>query len=431
MKQKLKLRIYEKQDEDTWSSDYSELNITDIDASVGIKTTKDTWSFTLPNPNQINKDTVHIDDRIQIFFYTGSLNTSSDLIMDGNVTRITQTINEKTRKIKVQGSNRTEELLGVLVQLSFNNYQKDISEVIQEIIDKVNNQNRKITGDDKFISTNINSTKLDGSAFPKKLFTSAYKPAYELIEKYSTDEYTEDGSYMFWIDSNNTLHWTNKTTSLSSEDYKFDEADGNIRELKIDEGTWDVFNSAIVDVGRDAYNHGNHTLVYNPVSMVDTGTKWTFLDLSSTTPSLITKEFEDHSTQWDTGSEGELIGSFPKSYPYTCSFFTMSSSYEVGTSSWVVNSDTDFNLAIRRTARKIGQDLGQEILNKKGEKKYKIDITKTGTNEYAIGELAEITCASHNLSNKKVRIINISHNFNKNGWVTVLNTEEDPEIVGA
>jgi len=431
MKHKCKLRIYKKIGEDEWDSNYTELSITDIDANIGIKTTKDTFSFKLPNPNQTNKDKVHIDDRIQIFFYTGSLNTSSDLIIDGNITKISQDINESQRMISVNGSNRTEDLLNILVQLSFNDYQKDVSEVMQEIINKVNNQNSKISGEDKFISTDIQSTKKDGSAFPKKIFVSAYKPAYELIERYSTDEYTEDGGYMFWVDSNNVFHWTNKTTNLSSEDYKFDESQDNIRSLKVDEGTWDIFNAAIVDVGRDAYGHGNHTLVFNQISMVDVGTKWTFLDLSSTTPTLLTQEFEDHPAKWDTGSDGEPTGSFPNSYPYTCSFYTMSDAYIEGTSSWVVNSDAEFNLAIRRTARAIGKDKGQSILNKKGEKRYKIDCELNGTNGYTIGELAEFTIQSHNLENQKVRIMDIEHSFNKSGWITVLRCEEDPEIVGA
>ncbi len=427
VKDKSEVRVYKKTGEDEWSSDYSLLNVTSIDVNVGMDSTKDSWTLKVPNQNRGSVGDIEFDDRVELYFYTGSTPVSSDLIISGNVNQIENSINNEDNTFTIEGSNRTEELLNVLVQLAFSKAEKDISQVVQEIIDKVNNQNRVTAGDDGFISTDIQQTKDDGSAFPKKVYMAAYKPAYELIENFSTDEYTKDGAYMFWMDSNNTFHWRSKKTKLSSDDYKFSEVGDNIRELNIEEGNWNVYNSVIVDVGEDCNGHGNQTLAYNPRSMVEAGTKWKFLDVSSTTPELITTEAENHPAKWSTGSDGEPTEMFPNSYPYTCSFPKLDSSYETTSSNWVVSNDNDFNLAIRRTARLDGKEKGQSFLSKHGEISYRMDLQLNGTNAYQMGEIAEITAPSYNLQNQRVRIKEISHNFSNEGWITVLNCEEDEE----
>ncbi len=425
---KVELRRYEKEEEHSWSDSYETIDLSDIDVITGIETTKDTFGFTLPNPNQKNKEKLSQDDRIDIYFYTGGSATSDDLVMTGFVSKLTYDTDEAQRKIKVDGENLTESLLDVLVQLDFTGYEKRTNEVIQEIIDKVNNANQAVSGEDKFIDTDITSTDSNGNTFPLHPFMGTYKKAYELIEKFSSNEYTDDGGYVFYLDNQNTFHWNYKTEQLSSDDYKFTEGDTGIRSIKIIYGSWGVYNAAIVDVGRDAYGHGNHMLVTNPVSMVDVGTKWQFLDLSSTTPSIMTEEYEDHQNKWTTGSDGTPTENFPNSYPYTASIAELNTSYETTSTNWVINSDDEFNTAIRRTARARGKEEGQEIMDRLGEKRYKIEIELDGTLDYAIGELCEVTSESANLSNQLVRIQDVQHNFNKDNWVTVLKCEQDPEV---
>lgn len=431
---KCEIRQYKKLTENTWSDDYNDIPVASVDLKEGIEATKDTFKVTLINADKMYKSQFGLDDRIALYMWRNKADAeSTDLVIDGMITEINQSIGEGGRKLSIKGANRTQYLLGSLVQIPFIAENHKCYEAIQEVINKVNNNNQAIsTGDAKYIdgTSSVATTKRDSSAFPDKSFVWAYKPAYTAIEAWSTDEYTEDGGYIYYIDTDNIFHWEAKPSTSS---YSLTEGDAIINTLSIQQGSWDVFNAVIVSVGRDCYGHGNHILQYNPISMVDVGTKWKFLNMDSITPDLLTAEFTANPASFDTGSDTEVKGDFfPTSYNYNLQFLKIDSDYTlVEPTSSTVSSDNEFNLQIRRKARLIGRERAQTMLNKYGEVRYKTKIEVNGTLDYVKGNMMDLTCDSHNLSAQKMRIVDIQHRFDASGWTTILNCEEDLEYTEA
>lgn len=423
---KFEIRHYKKTGENSWSSTYNVIPIGSVDLKEGIEATKDTFKFSVINANAKYKDTFSIDDRIALYMWRNKESADdNDLVIDGMITQIKQTISAGGRKMTINGANRTQYLLGSLVRISFIAENHKCYQAIQEVIKKVNNNNQANPGDEKYINYTayVATKKRDGSDFPDKSFVWAYQPAYQAIEKWSTDEYTKDGGYIFWVDTNGNFHWQAKPSSAS---YSFTEGDTKINKLDIQEGTWDAFNAVIISVGRDCYGHGNHALVYNPVSMVDIGTKWKFINKESITAELINKEINENKDRFSLGDDNEPTSLFPTSYPYDMQFYLLDSSYnELGTKT--VNNDAEFNLQIRRKARKLGKEWGNELLKHSGEVQFKVNIELNGTLDYVKGNMLTLTAPSHNLLNKKLRIMDIQHRFDTAGWTTILKTEEDFE----
>lgn len=433
---KCEIRLYKKLTENTWSSSYTDIPISSVDLKEGIEATKDTFKFNMINANKIYKSTFGLDDRVALYMYRDKASAeATDLVIDGMITEIDQDISTAGRKLTIKGANRTQYLLGALVQIPFVAGDKKCYEAIQEAIKKVNNLNAAEEGDVKYIDWEdyIVTTKKDATDFPNKAFIWTYKPAYKAIEEWSTDEYTEDGGYIFWIDTDGKFHWTSKPSAIS---YTLSEGDEIINKLSIKQGSWDVFNAVIASVGKDCYGHGNHILEYNPLSMADTGTKWKYMRLDNISAQLITEEVENNTSRFNLGSDNEVIGDpFPTSYvsptQYEMQFNNLDNNYEeVSPATKEVSSDAEFNLQIRRKARVIGREQIKTFLDKYGEVRYKSDIEVNGTLDYVKGNLLTLSCDSHDLSEQKLRIMDIQHRFSSAGWTTILSCEEDYEYSG-
>jgi len=432
MNPKAELRLYKKLNETSWDSNYSVIILSDLDETEGLEANRDQFRITLDNQKNNLTRTLEVDDRIEIYLYRGDSPTSEDLVIDGLITEINYSLGSGGRKLVIRGANRTQELLGSLVLLTFTDNSKKPYEAIHEVISQVNNNNQASSPNHPrhifYDSSTVVETKSDGSSFNNNNFIVNYKTAYEAIQQFSGDEYTGDGQYIFWIDSNNYLHWTYKSNQIPSG-YTFSDNDGSIEGLEVTKGTWDVYNSIIIDVGRDCNGHGNHALEINTRSIIEAGAKWKFLDRSSITANLINAEFQADTSKWDVGDEGERLDNYPKdsAYPYTMQFEEIDSNGQETGSKWVVFDDNEFNRAIRVRARYEGKKIARNFINKHGELRYKAKIELNGTLDFEKGLLCQLTSKTANLTNQKLRIMEVSHSYNKAGWITTLNLEEDVE----
>lgn len=432
MLQRTEVRIFKKLDENSWDTSYAIFNLSDFDESEGLETNKDRFSITFDNQNNGNTYAFNIDDRVEIYLWSGTgAATSNDLVIDGIITEVDYTTNDSGKVIKITGANRTQQLLGSLVLLTYTNNNTKPHEAIQEILNQVNNNNQAFSSaHPRYIdsdSSTLKETKSDGSTeFPTSNFVINYKTAYEAIKQVSSDEYTGDGEYVFWIDRNNKLNWTWKSVQIQSG-YEFIEGD-NVEDITVQVGTWGLFNHVIVDVGKDCYGHGNHHLQLNPQSIIEAGAKWKFLDRAAISVNLIEEQFQADTSLWTTDSSGDRTENFPIGYNFTMTFNEIDSSFQEQTNSWTVASDNGFNTAIRKRSRFEGKKIGKAFLDHNGEIGYKVSITMKGTLDFEKGLLAQVTAISAGISDKLLRVMEVSHSFNTKGWITKLNLEEDPEL---
>ena len=423
---KLEIRRYKKTSDITWSSTYDSFYPTEVTTVDGLEVQKDQFKLSVLNQNKSLSTAFNMDDRIQIFIYNTNSPTAQDLVLDGVVTEISHTIESGGRKLVLNGANRTHELLSNLVLIRETDETKDVRDIIEQILNQVNNNNQATAGSQRYIdfdSTSIAQTKADGTAFPKKVFIVNYKPAYDAILQFSDDEYTGDGQYIFWLDSTNKFHWQKKTSISGTGTI---EEGKDFQMLTIQKGKYDVYNSIIVDVGKDAYGHGNHIFQVNVVSIIDVGAKWKFVDESTISANLLASEKAQNPNSFPKDADGNYTSHFPSSYPYYMQF-QWDSDGDGTPDTTEVNSDSEFNKAIRQEAKRKGRERAVQILNLSGDPKIKAKILLNGTTSFYKGQTLFLTSETANLSSKELRIISVSHRYSNNGWITELTLEEDLE----
>lgn len=428
MRPKAEIRRYEKTGDQTWSASYDTFDITSLDLSEGIETNKDTFRINFLNQNRDLTGQFNSDDRIQIYLYTSASPTSDDLVFDGMITEIDHEISSTNRRLIIRGVNRTRELLSNLVRIQETDQTKNSSDIVEEILAIVNNNNVVNAGDERYIDyddTSVAQTKSDSSAFPGKVFVVNYKTAYEAIEQFSDDEYTEDGQYIFYIDNENKFYWRKKT-DITYDGLDLEEG-VNVETLSVRRGEFDVYNSVIVAAGRDAYGNGTHILQINAVSILEIGSKWKFLDRTTIAPELIGKEKSSNPASFTTDAEGNFTDdNFPTSYNYNMQF-EWDSDGDGTPDTKTVTSDAEFNQAIRQEAKRQARNAAQNFLNLHGDIQIKATAQVNGSLSYEKGQVVKLTSATANLSEQELRIQDVSHTFSKAGWKTNLDLLQDSE----
>lgn len=419
-RQQVQVQRFAKLSEQTWATTSSNLNVASVDITTSLQANKDSFRITLQNQNKDITGQVGFDDRIKISLFTGASPTSSDIVIDGIVTEIDTDLTSGGRKIVIRGANRTQELLSNLVLVREVDETKNVSDIITQVLNQVNNQNvANGAGDQRHItfdSSTIAQTKSDSSAFPNKVFISNYKSAYDFIEQISDDEYTGDGQYIFYLDSTNTFYWIKKTSVAFSGLTLTEGID--IETLSVKKGKFNIFNSVIMDVGKDAYGNGNHLLQINTVSILQTGAKWKFLDESTISANLLIAEKNANPSSFTDADN------FPTSYNYSLQFQWDSDGDGIVDTN-VVTSDADYNKAIRQQARILGRQRAQSFLTLHGDVSIKATVQINGTVSYGTTQVVQLTSPTANLTSKELRIQQVSHAYSNSGWKTILELEED------
>jgi len=425
---KLEVRRFAKTGEQTWSSSFSTFDSTSLDMSEGLETNKDMFRITFQNQNKSLTGLINVDDRIQIYLFTGASATSNDLVLDGLVTEVDHEISSTNRRLLVRGSNRTQELLSSLVLINETNETKDSSTIVEEVLNQVNNNNQSITGDIRFISfddTSVAQTKEDASAFPNKVFVINYKPAYDAILQISDDEFTADGQYIFWIDQNNKFFWKKKTGIVFGGNTITEGIDAET--ISVQKGKFNVFNSIIMNTGKDAYGNGNHILQINTVSILDIGAKWKFLDRSTISANLLIAEKNANASSFTQDASGNFTNdNFPISFNYNMQFQWDSDGDGIVDTN-IVSNDGEFNAAIRDQAKRLGRQAAQTFLQLHGDVVIRANAQVNGTLSFFKGAVIRLTSATAGIADKELRVNDVSHTFSSSGWKTKLQLMEDSE----
>ena len=227
----------------------------------------------------------------------------------------------------------------------------------------------------------------------------------------------------------NQFFWNNKTIStLRTLTEGIDLLTTSIRR-----GTWDVYNAVIVNAGEDLYGAGILRIAYNAKSMGKIGAKWKYLP--------ITDKFQrTYDADYQRGIElGSAFGDdrFPDTYDWVFDFESRDATTgERSGNAAVATDDTEYNNALRSEAGWQAAGEGQEIVENFGEARYKAEFElPVGSNNLSIGGLYELNSPSYGwegtVSNptKRLRLIDIKHTFNNNGWGTMIYFDEDEKVI--
>jgi len=432
-----RVMIYKK-DGTTWES--SGTVLTDaykVEVTRGIGKIKDIFQFNILNShNRYYKSGATQpgeDDRIQIWFWKNklwaNLTTSQQndaLVMDGVITDVmgsTQT----SKELSIRGSGFFDIVMKGMVFVRDNTLTTSDA-IIRNIIAQLNgyNPNRVIYGANLTEWNNMGNTVLTNDI----QYTSSYKSSVEVIEELSSNKYTGDGAYKFFIKYNPTderyeFRW-NKKDNVA--DGAFIYGTDNCYKLNLKNNKEGVINAVIYNVGLDCNNISWDFLHYDPSETVKGGAAWKYMtDTQNIMPDLLITEFEADETLWETTPDGLRKENYPSDgeYPWTFQFETRD---EAGIKSGTLATaadDDEFNDAIVSEAKWIGRDIAAKLIDTFGDAKWggDLDIPQVNSTE---GDLLDMTASIYNLSNEKLRVERIRHDI----FTTTKMLTKDEKSVG-
>lgn len=433
---------------------------------------------------KVNTDNLFgVDDEVKLYGYYSTLPTNKDdaLIMSGRITGFDYQESNGKLIYSLKIVNRTEELLNSMTPYStladtgnnntspkiirqmiarLNQFQgNDLKRYIFAALDneKIRYGTKEITG----LNGNIASVRSKAyknavtgtfdNTFPTFDYNETWKPVYYNIEKLSGPEYTGDvdaGGYVYYIKYTpvavlhqkefgttiNELVWKPKSTTPSGT--LTNGVDFINPSIKLD--VKDIQNCLIINAGTDFQGAGITGVAYDLESMGKFGIKvgyWTGLrtQFSKTAGDEMSLWVKNKSATKD--SDGmPTDASFPNTMTFPQRDWmgtpTLPITYPTA------NSKQEYNDYLRTETRWQATFAAKDILKKLGEPRYGLTADMiVGSNTLVLGNIYSFVIPSYGWDGTeanpgfKLRVKNISHTFNKNGWTSQFEAEEDEKVV--
>lgn len=413
-----KIELYGKLSNGSYTTTAVELDeIININLNYQLGTNADGFSFGFVNYNNLLFEQIKIDDKIKIY---GTLDgTTYTLLFDGIVNEKTNNVGIDNKLVNITGLNLLEKMFNSLVSTTGESVQKTASFWIKNIIDQVNsfnglgNNNRRIfyttsdgTSDPNdpnarvYASATINQTTTNIS------FSRSLEKAFKLIEELSSNDFTSNGQYYFYLDEYNYFHWKPKPENVTSElDWGT-----SIVSHRTKKGMYNVVNYIIMNCGKSPYGSSILNFDYRVDSINKFGWKVKLLTRESIAGTMREEE-RKKTTFWDDGEE------FPNSYPYTTSW------------NETVNSDSEYNSSFVENAWSVSKSVMSGIFDHTTGASYKVDATIKPNLGFAMGNLHTLMLPSNSWTTPySIRLDSIGLRFSSEGWVTDLKFKEDSEL---
>jgi hypothetical protein len=334
-----------------------------VNTDEGISSRVDSFNFNIyKNGCPVELD---CEDGIQIYF-------NDALVMDGKITDYTLQISASGTMYGVKGQNKLEAILNNVAPAYYTD--KTASYIITDLINKVNSWNSSQNGWIDIATGEISATTMQFDYY------QPYKPVFQMIEELSTNKYTGNGSYIYYLDAGTNFVWKPRPTEISDTEFLCEGL--NDISIKIEKGTWDLVNAAIINAGADLNGAPVFAYAYNAASIGKVGWKWKYLTMVD-----IAKEF---------------INKNPGA------------------------NNTEVRNGVRTQAR----NLGNQIVLKLGTPRFKVNWEMRGSLDYQKGDLYKLVVPSIGWTsdfNQQLRLTDIKHTFNTKGWITDLSFEEDED----
>lgn len=181
-----------------------------LQISKGAEATKNSVTIELANPDDhFNETNFSVTDSSIIVYLDWEPIVSQDPIISANITGVSylQDSNGKY-KLKIKSVDKTGIFLSKIWAQSYDtSANMNASDIIINIVGHLNNLDATDSND--LTTTNVATTKYDGTAFPKPVtMAKVWKPGFEWLNELSQTSYTgEDRPYIYYVDQNNDLHW--------------------------------------------------------------------------------------------------------------------------------------------------------------------------------------------------------------------------------
>ena len=381
-----KVERYARTGDSTWSATPIELSdFYDILIRMSLGDGKDTFSFKQTNFNNELDDYWNIGDKVVLSYKVNDTASASDIVMNGIVTNIPNEDSYNNNFIRVEGNNYSETLMSALVFYAPNGATNLVS-YLQEALNSIAlyNENFKVTWNGDNPSVKID----DVTAFPTYDERWFYKSFLKLLEKYSTNSYTDDGNYYWYVNVDNELVWRPKTQGITAS---FNQTTDDYNSLKTKKDIKGVVNFVIAKGGLSPAMKPITIKYDNAVSRAKHGFKYKLL-------------ISEHNTANNLMLQDGLLGQGSTTrYPTSYSYVTKWSRIDTGATITVAN-DAEYDDAIRDEVKRRLKREAKEYVTARKDGKLMIELSFINGKGWTIGDNINTTIADIGFANKPMRV---------------------------
>lgn len=385
----------------------------DVNVRVAVGDAKDVFSFKRNNERNSTIGTIEAQDRIEIYYLlnnaTADTVNGSNLVINGVVKKVEEVVNDKGKILNIDGTSFSEIITTGLVFFdSGSSHTLDVMEFIQGCLNSIRNFDN--TFSISWDGSNPTVKVSDGTAY-SILNSGNQERAYYLsfnkvLEKYLQSTYTEDGRYYYFIRN------TTPSTAVLSIRKRTNDIVGAITEgthfynSKFGLDATDVKNFIIVKCGYDPASKPITTRYDNVSSRAQNGFRYYMLVDHNIAGNLLAQEL----------SKFRTLGIFQESSNFPTSFAGYTTTWGLSAS-----SNNDWTSKFIARAKTLGEAKGRDFsaLYENGLLTLTADFRPTMN--YVLGSKYSITAPSYAITDKLMRITDISYDINS---VTVTFNEE-------
>ena len=430
----IRVALFKKDKElNEWSD--TEIEISSVlspSIKIGIGKRKDSFTFSVDNVNNLyfnGEDSFDVDDQIKIWMLKDQTwenmtdeQKNNALVIDGIISRPAETISGNRSIIKITGRSWIESLFDTKIPIDVTGTPPVI---IQNILTSCANYNEKraVT----WYSGNP-TIRSDDSAHDTHSYYQNYKGVIEMLEEVSSDKFTGDGQYIYWLEvtsaGDKEFHWTFKDNIVPGG-HTITEGTQEMIDIKVERNTDDIINTIFYHCGKDAYGNSFHGMNYRESSRGAYGVKIKYLaETAGIAKELIDAEKVSNPSLFNQDANDNFTDDhFPIGYDYTMQFKTRDDAGVPTGSAYIVSNDSEFNNAIKVEGKARGLEATDRLLDLYGAPRYKasIVIPRPAYNTYNLGKVMDVTISSYNLTNYKLRLVETTYDF----YGQTLTLEED------
>jgi len=224
---------------------------------------------------------------------------------------------------------------------------------------------------------------------------------------------------LFWVDEDNRFHWTETTNTVTSSfNITVGSTDG-VFNHKLNKSTFDVVNFIVWRGGEDL--KGNGTLGYHVDEASGTKlSKMRVVAMVDIARNLIEKEIVDGNLVEEVG--GTAVFNFNGNRYYRAGAVTPH---------WTTTSyatDDTYNDALRVKINLDAKKRARSLVRGLSSPRFKGPVEVKGRHIPA-GTLINFTDRTVGVVDQKLRVVDVRHTINKNGWFTRYSLEEDEKAI--
>jgi hypothetical protein len=435
--------------------------------------------------NSVASDTTFFNagDVFELFVANTAIDVDNDIpLFTASVKDISPSDAPGNQRTTLTMQDRTSLLLNLRIVEDFQNERSP--EIIKVIGDKVNESvGSEVLTDPIDFETQVQTTRPDGSTFPKGSVTLIWKTAYEWIKHVSQLEYLNTPAevtsgdlvvtkpFFFFVRENPStgnpeLVWhTRQDTTFDKDSDPIYYGQEGVFEMGLKKSIFETFNMIIYNCGKDKNGSGIWWYLYDENSK-DTELRISVQPFNDIADSYRTELLNTDNKESSLSSAITLeassavvgtIGLFNAGGGYAlieqqdeyvqyasltentstlnsltrAKFNTPASSH--GSGAKVRVADTYGNLSnnsFRDECKSRGTTRAQGMFTNQAGLRWKGKIVLRGTKTYEVGDNVPIHNARLGLTGQKMRVNSVTHSIDKSGWRTTLQVEEDPPAQG-